>query len=300
MRAAKRLARRLLPDRLLRPLRGPWHRVEELDPRLLARRRAFRRLSRSAGDGEIFLRPGLGLRVDARSREPFEWYCFRSLGGVRELDLFLHWAKGRHRLLDVGASHGLFSLAFTCGRSDARALAVEPSPVAWGVLTANLARNPGCQVTPLQVAAGRTAGEIAMRQVWHHLEALAPGEEDPAAVTLRVRPLDELCAEHGFRPDLVKIDVEGFELAVLEGAAGLLTRQGPPLFLELHPRRLLELAQSARQVHRLLSTFGYRLFRWNGEVVKERHLTSDDATLHLLCLAGGEGGSSPWGPEPPT
>src|SRR6476646_4733114 len=35
------------------------------------------------------LRPGITLRIDPRSRQPFEWFCFRAPEMVREMDCFL-------------------------------------------------------------------------------------------------------------------------------------------------------------------------------------------------------------------
>src|SRR5262249_14987464 len=56
-----------------------WHRLRGWDPRRLSRAARFRRWNHAAGAGEIVLRPGLRLAIDPRSREPFEWFCFRSL-----------------------------------------------------------------------------------------------------------------------------------------------------------------------------------------------------------------------------
>src|SRR6185295_16498553 len=94
----------------------------------------------------------------------------------------------RQRLLDVGALHGLFSLAFTAGRPDSGALAIEPSPLAFPVLEANLRRNPEARSQAIQVAAGAKEGQVAMRLDWHHLEACADDEAgDPGVLTVPVR-----------------------------------------------------------------------------------------------------------------
>ena len=48
--------------------------------------------------------------------------------------------------------------------------------------------------------------------------------------------LDHYCARERLRPDVIKVDVEGWELAVLRGARALLTRTpSVALFVEMHP-----------------------------------------------------------------
>ena len=51
--------------------------------------------------------------------------------------------------------------------------------------------------------------------------------------------IDEFCARQGILPDLIKIDVEGAELAVLKGARETIRAAGKhlALFVEMHPRR---------------------------------------------------------------
>lgn len=281
MRSARRLLAAVLPEPLLRPLRTAWHRAQQLDPRLLRRRAAFRRLNRGTAVDEILLRPGLRLQIDPRAREPFEWFCFRSLEMVAELDAFLAHSAGRRRFLDVGSCHGMFSLAFVHGRPEAEALAVEPSPLAWEVLAENLRRNAAARITPLQAALGAGPGTLAMRVSWHHLEACAADE--PGAMILPLSTLDGLCAERGFRPDLVKIDVEGYEFAVLQGARRVLSEDRPEVFLELHPRRLAELGASADAVLGLLGELGYRVLDREGRQV--RTLAGDAAVTRLVAIA---------------
>jgi FkbM family methyltransferase len=285
---AKRLAAAAVPDRVLQPLRNAWHRAQALDPRRIALRRRFLRLNREAGEGGMVLRPGLRLAVDPRSREPFEWFCFRSPEMVRELDAFLARGRDRHRLLDVGAFHGLFALAFCQDRPGAEAVAVEPSPLAWEVLESNVRRNPGARITPVRAAAGASHGALAMRYSWHHLEASPGAEGDPEAVQVPLRTLDGLCAELGFRPDALKVDVEGYEMAVLQGARRLLREDRPVLFLEVHPHRLRELGTSMAEVARLLGELGYRAFDLEGAPVPEGRLAAAASVTRFCCEPASE------------
>ena len=261
-----------------------WRRrLLALDPRRLARAAAFRRLNRNTAAGEIALRPGLRMQIDARSREPFEHFCFRSPEMAAELDAFLGRTAAGDRLLDVGACHGIFSLAFVVGRPGARALAVEPTPPAFEILAENVAKNAADRVELAQAALGAGTGTVRMRRSWHHLEALGESQVEEDAVSVPVRSLDDLCAERWFHPSFVKIDVEGFEHAVLRGARGVLERERPTLFLEIHPRRLAELGSSTREVIDLLAERGYEPRSLGGSRLNPRRLAARERVFRLLC-----------------
>jgi FkbM family methyltransferase len=251
---------RSLPPGPLRLLRAVRSRAQDWDPRRLLRHRRHVRLNRDAAPGEIVLRPGLRLAVGPEARESFEWFCFRSPEMVDELDAFLERGRDRRRFLDVGACHGLFSLAFTQGRPGTEAVAVEPSFLAWEVLEPTLRLNSEARVTPVRSALGETPGTLVMRYSWHHLEASPEAAGQPDAVEIPVRTLDDLLDELSFHPDLVKIDVEGYEIAVLRGASRTLREDRPVLFLEVHPDRIVHLGGSMDEIAALLDDFRYAVF----------------------------------------
>jgi hypothetical protein len=78
-------------------------------------------------------------------------------------------------------------------------------------------------------------------------------------LVVRKRKLDTLVAAEGLpAPDLVKIDVEGAEAAVLDGAAEILQRTRPGLLIELHStnRAVAERLENLSFVGCLLGTRG--------------------------------------------
>jgi DNA-binding NarL/FixJ family response regulator len=76
-----------------------------------------------------------------------------------------------------------------------------------------------------------------------------PGSE---VISCEAVSLDAVSAS-GAAPDLIKIDVEGAEMKVLEGARSLLTRHKPVLIVEVHDERNYPVAQA------MLSALGYAL-----------------------------------------
>ena len=59
---------------------------------------------------------------------------------------------------------------------------------------------------------------------------------------------------------LIKIDVQGAEARVLEGAQGTLARNRPVLLVEIDDRALEAFGSSARNVEGLLAGLGYHMF----------------------------------------
>jgi FkbM family methyltransferase len=116
--------------------------------------------------------------------------------------------------VDVGANVGAFTLV-AAEQPAARVLALEPHPGTYCYVAANVERNGYRNVQLLQAAAGAQEGSVTITDTpgssTTHIVRNAPGLNVP------LRRLDALLAEHDFQPDVVKIDVEGFELDVLRG-----------------------------------------------------------------------------------
>jgi hypothetical protein len=102
-------------------------------------------------------------------------------------------------------------------------------------------------------------------------------------VEIPLRTVDLLCAELDFRPDAMKIDVEGYELAVLRGARGTLTASRPLVFLEIHPARIAELGGSLGELNGLLAELGYQVLDLSGVLVPPARLVELDAVTRFLC-----------------
>ncbi|WP_137284653.1 FkbM family methyltransferase [Halorussus salinisoli] len=75
--------------------------------------------------------------------------------------------------------------------------------------------------------------------------------------------LDKYCSKTEIAPDVLKIDVEGFERQVLEGGANILEKSPPrALFLELHPNLVDNFGIAPREILSLLNEFGYTCYRF--------------------------------------
>lgn len=136
-------------------------------------------------------------------------------------------------VFDIGAHQGIVALvmAHLVGESG-RVVAVEPNSHQAGVAVQNLLLNGCRQLTLLRAAVGQEMGLVPFEEFGATVGG-GVGARPVASITI-----DDLTATYG-RPDVLYIDVEGFECQVLRGAAKTLA-QRPDVCVEIHAGGLIE------------------------------------------------------------
>jgi FkbM family methyltransferase len=147
------------------------------------------------------------------------WYC--GLHEVNDMAFALHLLRPSDHFADIGANVGSYTI-LAGGAVGARVTAVEPIPSTFVHLERNiLLNNLADQVEAIQCGLSSVAGTLRFSvemDCMNHV--IAPGEDVPY-VEVPVVTLDELLQVK--RPTLMKIDVEGHEDAVLDGARAVLS-----------------------------------------------------------------------------
>jgi FkbM family methyltransferase len=156
---------------------------------------------------------------------------------------FLLWIRQSIQLrdadivFDVGANHGDFALAASVCFPRARVFLFEPLPVLRPVLELQTARNAGrWSFYPIALGAseGRlplyvdpandTIGSLAgFSESYNRMHNQSAHDRSTATIEVSIESLDNFCQRERIEEiDLIKIDVEGFEFAVLDGASEML------------------------------------------------------------------------------
>lgn len=197
-----------------------------------------------------------------------------------------------HVFFDVGAHHGWMSMwALPLVGQEGAVHSFEPSPANLAILEwhKNTNRFADWTIVPRAVSdedaeSGRLylidSGDSPMNS----LTAGVPGTplmkgRDISTIPIQTVTLDTYCAEAGARPDLLKVDVEGAELLVLQGAIKLLSESHPTLILAVHPY-WLPTGQSPAQIREFLDAHGYAVFDSKGQPAGSL------ASGEYLCLNG--------------
>ena len=89
-----------------------------------------------------------------------------------------------------------------------------------------------------------------------------------SAASIPITSLDGFADRTGVRPDIIKIDVEGYEGRVLRGASKTLATARPFVLLELHQARKLRFGFSRTDVARFLFDLGYEALFFTDHQVK--------------------------------
>jgi FkbM family methyltransferase len=141
---------------------------------------------------------------------------------------------------DVGANIGFFALvgARHVGPSGA-VYAFEPVPDNARAIRDSAELNGLANLEVVEKAAGRAAGRDRLLLVedlsWSHLESQGWHPRTLDTLEIEIVTIDDLVAAGRLRPpDLVKIDVEGAEIDVLEGMHKTIEEHRPAIVCELH------------------------------------------------------------------
>jgi len=148
--------------------------------------------------------------------------------------------------VDVGANIGLTALALAALLPQGRVIAAEPSPRCLRALRQNVVANGlGRRIAVEAAAVGALPGAAEFHDSAHsagsHLISAGTMRADRLCrITVPVTTLDRIAEAHGLRRlDLVKVDVEGFESEVLDGAAAAIARYRPAFILEFNAWTIL-------------------------------------------------------------
>lgn len=176
--------------------------------------------------------------------------------------------------LDIGAHVGQYTLVGSERVGAAGEVhAFEPDPETFRWLCSNVERNDLGNVTTNQLALTAEPGTLQLFESAVN-DVGSTSLREPRQFTGRVHdvacvPLDDYLRSHGIeRVDLIKMDVEGAEISVLQGAKRILSAPDVPiLIVEFEEARQRAFGFSCAALADELGKYGYALF-----IIEEGHL----------------------------
>lgn len=194
--------------------------------------------------------------IDVKSRHR------RASGDLFEVQRRILAGRDPNVIMDCGAHHGRLSREYRRIFPRATIYAFEPTPSTYPVLTARLRGIEG--IEPVNAAVGDRDGELTfhVKADDEQSNSALPFEDgEGRQVRVPCLRLDTFCRERGIRHiDVLKIDVEGFELSVLRGASELMERGDIDVILaEVRPDPMRPGAASLMSLGGHLEGLGFHL-----------------------------------------
>jgi FkbM family methyltransferase len=215
------------------------------------------------------------------SLEVYGEYC------ESESEVFAQLLAPGQTVIEVGANIGAHTIHLSQLVGPAgRVFAFEPQRVVFQILCANVALNEAFNVRTFHAAAGAATGTVKVPEIDYYVPESNFGalslEDSMEGEDIPILALDNM-AFSSVR--LLKIDVEGMEAQVIEGARQLIGLHRPVIYVEND-----RITHSAGLI-KLIEELGYdmwwhfaRLFNPNNHANVAENIFADTTSVNLLCL----------------
>ncbi len=206
------------------------------------------------------------IKLSARFRTLPEEY---EPSGFRAMEKIL---KPGHLVVDVGANLGLYSLAMAkLVYPSGRVFSFEPASETFVALLDHIRCNGLTDmIEPHMCVIGDQPGVCTFAQDGvlgtNRIGGSHSQGKNAKSVSRRVTTLDQFFSQNGLLPDLIKIDVEGYEMSVLKGAQKLISKKRCPILCELHPGYWKAMNLNAGHFIQMAEDLGYHIFELTGDL----------------------------------
>lgn len=185
--------------------------------------------------------------------------------GYWEQHLYLFYSKfiqSNYIILDGGANLGFHTVCFAALANKGKVYSFEPQPLIFNLLSTNILLNGATDIVKqFRLGLGEEEENLKMTPLKEQLFSencinyggrgltdLEEGEEEVLLTTIDKLSLNKL--------DLIKLDVQGFELKTLKGGEKTIKNNYPLMFIENYPE-----SEQDQKVIELLQEWGYINYR---------------------------------------
>lgn len=206
---------------------------------------------------------------------------------------FFALAQNANHVYDLGSNIGYMSLLAAIQKKNKSIVLVDPNPEALAKAAQNMIVNGfGIKSKFISAFVGDTDGEKVKFYTVGSGEAgsMYPGHAETATAVnsfyeVEKITIDTMVKQLNYTPDLIKVDVEGAEYLVLQGAVTTASKGESKFFIEMHSPPELSMTENARLVLKWCLENKYKAY-----YLKDGVLLNDPKTIahrgkcHLLLL----------------
>jgi FkbM family methyltransferase len=194
-----------------------------------------------------------------------QWYVYWDFS-AKDRDKLYSLVKRGDVVFDVGTNIGETLLNFSkLAGKPGMVYGFEPDEENYNNAQKNIALNPFFNVHVFKKAVADKRETRKLYCVDEHNRGMNRILNDESGegysyITVETTTLDDVVAESGIKKlDLIKIDIEGYEMHALRGAIQTLKKFRPVLFVEIAYTRLINLGTSPNEVIKFMEDLGYTL-----------------------------------------
>ncbi|MFN7674455.1 FkbM family methyltransferase [Flavobacterium sp.] len=194
-----------------------------------------------------------------------------------ETDYMCKVLKKGDVFVDIGSNIGLFSLiASKIVGNEGKVICFEPSPLTYTRLKENVTINNYNNLDVRNLGLSDSIGELAFyvsNNGYDAWNSFSPSADNKLELSIKVpvSTLDfELSDIDKSKIKLVKIDVEGWEKFVLQGAKDFLINFNPIVMVEFTEQNTFNSGYPVHEIYDIMNSYGYTWYRLQkGELVLE-------------------------------
>jgi FkbM family methyltransferase len=206
---------------------------------------------------------------------------------------FYELSKNNSNILDVGCNIGFMGIIAKLANSKSSLIMIDPNPLAMELTFKNMMLNKLTNyVTFINAFVGEKAGVDVK---FYALTADQSGSmfrgsaQSAASVNafffVQSTTLDKVCQENNFKPDFIKIDVEGAESYVLAGSKEIAIKFGATFLVEMHSPEEMPMLKNAELVLNWCTQVNYKAYYMTShQMLEKAEDIAHRGKCHLLLL----------------
>jgi FkbM family methyltransferase len=210
--------------------------------------------------------------------DSYRFFC-ESGSGRAEIGFFLNRLRPRDVVFDIGAFRGAYGAAAKSMLGDAvKVHLFEPLPGNLAKLRTISALN---HFQDFEIVGKAVGSGSAIKGTVDRTDAMlrsGDGGNAAGSVEFPSTSVDAYVAETGVIPSLMKIDIEGFESDLIQGASRCLAAHKPRLWIEMHPELLSAGGKRWQDLIEHLKSLGYAT-----TFFRDYDLPTRDKVFHVWC-----------------
>ncbi len=204
-----------------------------------------------------------------------------------DLHILSRWTHPSAVVFDIGANFGYYSISLASGlNAEGRVYAFEPSHGTFSRLQENISlNNLQSKITAVQSGLSDSPGIAFLHQDPSNSGA-ATISHDAKGERVAIDTLDNFCDVRQVRKvDVIKIDVEGYELQVINGGKKVLSSHRPVIMIEFNSAALARAGQTVEKLATVLRGLEYELMLAKRDQLSPvSAFPKTDVIMNVFCI----------------